>query len=261
VSVSNSRAGQVFVGKSNAKDYTVFAMADLCQFVEFELSNLFFTVGVDIMLQQKEGAAMGGFTSPAAAQAVACVCEFTCLQRFVASGRLAAGRYMDDTLLFLNLSRLRGAGFLELLHALFTCYQPAGLELELERCGFKVTVLQSVVSTCGNAVQAVFWNKNADFAETGQQRVCRFIPAPHGANPAQQRRTVTSLMHRVCAATLPTSVHLLVPVIWQLRYELATLGYPHVLFDGCLRSFVHGLKFTPSFATWHTLWQRFRGSC
>jgi hypothetical protein len=159
ISVSKCRQGPVFAGKSKAADMVVFPVTSLLQLVQFELSNLYFTVGTDIMLHQVIGAAMGGFTSPAAAQAVACVAEYRSVTVFVASGYLAASLFMDDTLVAINLAALQRSGQYTLgqvLSGLFSCYQPAGLQLELERAGLTGAILQSVVSVAGGEVHAYF---------------------------------------------------------------------------------------------------------
>lgn len=265
ISVSTCRNGPVFVGKSKAAGMVVFPVADLLQLVQFELSNLYFTVGTDILLHQVIGAAMGGFTSPAAAQAVACVAEYRSMTVFVASGYLAASRFMDDTLVAINLAALGRSGQHSLghvVHSLFSCYQPAGLQLELERAGATVAILQSIVSVAGGELHAYFWNKNAAYQRTGVQKVCRFIPTHQGGVVvAQQRSTVSSLVHRVAASTLDISVHLLLPVLQQLRCELQGMGYPGSIFDHSLRSYVHTQQQHSPFAAWHSLWRKVQALC
>lgn len=66
------------------------------------------------------------------------VCASTPVCGNVASGVLALRRYMDDTLLFINMLLLAPAGpkspgwhtptLAGLLHTLFSCYTPAGLQ-------------------------------------------------------------------------------------------------------------------------------------
>lgn len=48
ISVSKCRHGPVFAGKSKAADMVVFPVAGLLQLVQFELCNLYFTVGTVI---------------------------------------------------------------------------------------------------------------------------------------------------------------------------------------------------------------------
>jgi hypothetical protein len=265
ISVSKHRHGPVFAGNSKAADMVVFPVAALLQLLQFELSNLYFTVGTDILLHQVIGAAMGGFTSPAAAQAVACVAEYRSMTVFVASGYLAASRFMDDTLVAINLTALQRSGQYTLGHllsSLFECYQPAGLQLELERAGLTVAVLQSIVSVACGEVHAYFWNKNAAYRLTGVQKVCRFIPTQQGCvSVAQQRCTVTSLLHRVAASTLEVSVPMLLPVLLQLRYELESMGYPGSIFNHSIRSFVHRQQGYSTHAAWRALWRKVQALC
>lgn len=265
ISVSKSRHGPVFAGKSKSADMVVFPLSELVKVVQFELSNMFFTVGQDILLQQVVGAAMGGFTSPAVAQAVACVAEYTNMTRFVTSGYLAASRFMDDILVIINLTVLSRSWQYHVghvLHALFSCYQPAGLQLELERAGLIVTVLQSVVSVATQQLHAYFWNKNADFQRTGTQKVRRFIPCAEGCvSRAQQRCAISGMLHRVAASTLLESLPLLQPVLAQLRLELHHLGYHSSLFDQAVRSFVHTQQYSSSHAAWHALWRKLQAQC
>jgi hypothetical protein len=78
---------------------------------------------------------------------------------------------------------------------------------------------------------------------------------------AQQRCTVTSLLHRVAASTLGVSVHLLLPVLLQLRYELQSMGYHSGIFDQSIRSFVHTQLEHSTHAAWRTLWRKVQAMC
>lgn len=126
-----------------------------------------------------------------------------------------------------------------------------------------MAILQSLVSVVAPEVRAVFRNKNAEYESTRSQRVCRFMPCGHGVHAAQQRTTITSLLHRAAASTPSWCTRLLLPVMLQLRFELHSLGYPATLFDMCLRKFVlhvstsrvfpHG---TPCGSASMLVWQR-----
>jgi hypothetical protein len=261
VTVSTDPMGPVFAGKSKAAGTVCFHIKDLVQFVRFELSNLYFTVGSDTIMHQVVGAAMGGFTSPAAAQAVASVCEYRSMSILVSSGQIAAGRFMDDTLVFLNLSAMQRSGdplrLAAVLRTLFTCYQPAGMLLELERCGWSVGILQSIVSVLGGQLHAWFWNKNAQYVETGIQHVCRFLPpATANLSAKEQRAVVSSLLHRVAASTAHQSIPKLTGVLQQLMAELTGIGFTPKLVQLAVRKFVHAQKHTMVWHAWHKVWKQ-----
>jgi hypothetical protein len=67
---------------------------------------------------------------------------------------------MDDTLIAVNLAGLQCSGQYTLEHVLrcwFEWYQPAGLQLELERASLTVAARQSIVSVACGQVHAYFW--------------------------------------------------------------------------------------------------------
>ena len=213
ISIARAKHGPMFVGKSKCQGFITFHLDDLLQFVEFELSitgNLYFSLGSEIVMLQLIGAAMGGFSSPGCAQAVASYAEYTCLQSFAASGYLCASRFMDDTLSLINLSALArdNASVKELVWRLFHSYDFAGLEVELEKYGAEVNALQSTVCVRGGTeIEAWFWNKNADIAISGVQKVCRFLPCnPSCMSLQQQMAVVMGLLFRVSASTLLSSL-------------------------------------------------------
>jgi hypothetical protein len=140
-------------------------------------------------------------------------------------------------------------------------FQVYGLRERKGAC-VQSNVLQSIVSVEGGQVHAHFWNKNAAYWHTGVQKVCRFIPTQQGCvSVAQQRCTITSLLHRVAASTLDASVHLLLPVLQQLRHELGSMGYPPTIFDQSFRSFVHTQQEHSSHAAWRALWRKVQAMC
>lgn len=134
-------------GTSRAAGFVTFHLDDLLQFVQFELKNLFFTVGSEVILRQKVGAAMGGFTRLGCAQCVAAAAEYHCMAMFMASQCLFVTRYMDDTFVTLNLSELnrRRQSLAAVWRSLCHMYDDAGLEVEQESLGCCERVLQSTV--------------------------------------------------------------------------------------------------------------------
>lgn len=257
VSVSTRAQGDVFAGRSAAKGFAVFHLDDLLQFVRFELENLYFSLGSQVTLRQIIGAAMGGFTSPGCAQAVASVAEYRCMRLFLRSGFLFAARYMDDTLCILNLSAMRRSRtpLRAVLHPAFHMYDAAGLEVELEAAGSSATVLSSAVDV-SSGVSCVFWNKNADFAASGQQRVRRLQPCL-AQSRASQRALMRGMLYRAAAATISASIPLLLPRLQQLRFELGALGYAGRMFDGCIRDFAFARAFEPTGPAWRRLFQSY----
>lgn len=256
VSIATTPHGDFHVGRSRArKQYVTFHMDDLLQFVRFELSNLYFQLGKDVVLHQKVGAAMGGFTSPGCAQCVAAVAEYVCMRRFLASARIFAGRFMDDTLTLINLHRCSASDLRSILTGCFFMYGPAGLQVELEAAGLTATMLSSRVSVaCG--VQCVFWNKNARFAATGEQCVRRILPCI-AQTPAAQRAIASGTVHRMAAATISSSVPLLLEPLLQLRFEFAALGYAPRAFDLATRAFVYARRLEPQSSVWRSLLTKF----
>jgi hypothetical protein len=258
VSISRTQHGPFVVGNCKAKGMLHFRFADLPQFVHFELRNLFFSLGTDVILQQVIGAAMGGFSSPGCAQCVASVAEFRCMTLFLSSGSIFANRFMDDTHSFVNLSAVTRSqqNVQILLYNLLHMYDHAGLEVELEAVGCASNVLQSTV-TVSNGLACVFWNKNASFCDTKQQRVRRFLPCI-AMSRSRQRAVISGLFHRMAAATIQPSIPLLLTPLLQLRQELVSLGYVASAYTNCLRSFVFAKKYQASFALWHSLYRQFR---
>lgn len=254
--VSCSTGNTVVFGKCRAAGFVTFHLDDLLQFVQFELENLFFTVGSEVVLRQKVGAAMGGFTSPGCAQCVAAVAEYQCMSWFIASSCLFATRYMDDTFVILNLTAINRltVSLAVVLHYLFHMYDTAGLEVELESLGFHGHVLQSTMSVI-NGVHCSFWNKNEAFMLTGQQKVRRLLPA-FLQSKQRQRAVLTGLFHRMQAATFQSCVSALLPVLLQLRYEVMSLGYPSSMFAKCLHAFAYS-RLPSQRSAWVSLWHRF----
>lgn len=75
--------------------------------VDFQIPNLRFPLGPDVLRRQVVGAAMGGFISPACTQYIASMQEYCCVRTFIESGLLCAARYdtyMDDTFMIAHLS-------------------------------------------------------------------------------------------------------------------------------------------------------------
>ena len=134
VSVAKQHRGAFHVGQSRAKGVATFHLDDLLPFVRFELENLCFTLGPEVLLRQVIGAPMGGFTSPGCAQCVAAVAEYRCMRLVLASSRLFAARYMDDTFCVLNITATQrcSATLSEMLHPLLHMFADSGLEVEVE---------------------------------------------------------------------------------------------------------------------------------
>jgi hypothetical protein len=260
ISVAKAKQGPMFVGKSQSSEFICFHLDDLLQFVEFELSNLYFGLGNEIVLLQLIGAAMGGFSSPGCAQAVASYAEYSSMQSFIASGHLFAGRFMDDTLSLLNLSAMyRDRGSLrQLIWRLFHSYDHAGLEVELEKYGSEVTILQSTVNVEHGDIAVSFWNKNASFAESGVQKVCRFLPChPECMSSQQQKAVIMGLLWRMSAATLMSSLPNLLTPLKQLRFELVASGYSASVIVATLKAFFYAQKNAASFVAWHSLFRKY----
>lgn len=257
VSIGHGADAHFFVGRKRAARAVCFHLDDLLPLVRFELENLYFTLGTDVILHQVVGAAMGGFTSPACAQCVASVAEYRNMHAFLASSSLFARRYMDDTFALINLSAVARThtSLGTMLRRLFHMYDPAGLEVEQEFAGTSCTVLQSRISVHGG-LQCAFWNKNADVACSGRQRVRRMLPCI-AQSSAAQRALMTGILHRMLAATIPSSIHLLLPSLLELRCELAMLGYSPLMFDRRVRDFAMAQRFAASFTAWHSLYMRY----
>ena len=260
VSVSKYASGPVFVGRSHARDFVAFHLDDLLPLVRFELKNLYFTLGSEAVLHQVIGAAMGGFTSPACAQCVAAVAEYTCMCSFLRSGCLFAARFMDDTLTIFNLSvfvhtcsSLRAA-----LHSCFHMYDFAGLEVELEAAGLTASMLSSTVSLHPR-LACTFWNKNQAFPTSGVQRVRRLLPCL-AQSPAAQRAVFSGLLHRVATATTPACIPSLLPRLLELRCEASSLGYSPVQFDRAVRNYAYSRLYSVTFAAWRLLLRTYMGT-
>jgi hypothetical protein len=255
--VSCSSGNVVLFGKCKAAGFVTFHLDDLLPFVQFELENLFFKVGTDVVLRQKVGAAMGGFTSPGCAQCVAAVAEYHCMAMFMASQYLFATRYMDDTFAVLNLSVLnhKRQSFAVLWRQLFHMYDDAGLEVELESFGCLGNVLQSSL-VVGQGIQCKFWNKNEQFISTGQQKVRRLLPA-FTQSKQRQRALLSGFFHRMEAATFYTCVNALLPILFQREAEVVAFGYSADMFAQCLDTFAYSRVPDRSFA-WIRLYHSFK---
>lgn len=250
VSVAPGWRGDVYGGDSRAQGVTVFPLSSLLPFVQWELSNLVFTLGPGVLRRQVVGAAMGGFTSPACAQCVAAVAEYRCMRAFIDGGLLFGARYMDDTLTLINLTRARcePGAVAAILRNSLRMYTPAGLEVEIEAVGVRATMLCSTVLAT-SPLTCTFWNKNA---APGPQRVRRFLPAFARA-PSARRSLFAGTLCRVAAATFPACVPGLAPTLLQLRFEFRALGYPAPAFDRAVRAFAHARCYSPDCAVWRAL--------
>jgi hypothetical protein len=84
----------------------------------------------------------------------------------------------------------------------------------------------------------MFWNKNATFSTTGQQKVRRLLPA-FTQSKQRQRALLSGFFYRLEAATFPTCVSALLPVLFQLEAEVVAFGYSAAMFSQCFEIFAH----------------------
>jgi hypothetical protein len=146
---------------------------------------------------------------------------------------------MDDTFVVLNLSVLtqQRQSIAVVWHELFHMYDGAGLEVEPESFGCLGNVLQSSLLV-GHGVQCMFWNKNATFSTTGQQKVRRLLPA-FTQSKQRQRALLSGFFHRMEAANFPKCVSALLPALFQLEAEVIAFGYSAAMFSQCFETFAH----------------------
>jgi hypothetical protein len=93
--------------------------------------------------------------------------------------------------------------------------------------------------------------------------VCRFIAIQQGCVSLAALHNRWPF-HRVAASTLDASdesVHLLLPVLRQLKPELSSVGYSPVILNQSIRHSTHTQQWQNSHAEWRALWRKVQAMC
>lgn len=212
----------------------VVRATDLLAAVEFELSNIFFTVGT-VTLQQTVGISMGGYLSPAMAMITCMMAERNMAATLGADARFINGiRYMDDCTTILRTSD--PAMLARLRHIALHAY-PEGLECEVTGEGRVTRMLEQQLRVHDGIVTAAHYNKNtAALLTGGTPPFVSFLPASAPNGVPFYNGWIKGSCARILANTSTLSDTMSSQLV-LLFLESCALHYSPVMFFKALRQF------------------------
>jgi hypothetical protein len=225
------RQGVCFGKNSDTSVFVTVKIKKLFNLAKFELENMFFKVGCDVIMKQTVGLAMGGFQSPSLAMILAAVSEHRWLTSLGSDSHFIRGaRYIDDALVVFK----NGTHFCHLESLLSQCY-PKGLDLECTGYGTRFQILEATV--CLNPeIGCYHFNKNTEgILITGTQNYRRFIPWSSQHPRRILFNVVLGLLHRVWMNTSYPNIRELFIQLLSYRLELQGLGYPARIFKNAAK--------------------------
>jgi hypothetical protein len=197
------RRRRVLVSKHqfNAQRCVRIRTADLLVAIDFELDNIYFSVG-DVVLQQTLGISMGGYLSPAMAMMTCMMAERHMLRTLGADARYLGGiRYMDDATIAFRIPSRRHTLLAKLRAAALAAY-PAGMVCEVTHEGQSCRMLEQQLFVVGDQIVAVHRNKNAeDFLQLRAPTFTSFLPASSPNGKAYYSGWLKGSLSRILANT------------------------------------------------------------
>jgi hypothetical protein len=213
-------------------------LADIMPAIEFELQNIYFTVGA-VTLRQTVGISMGGYLSPAMAMMTCIMAERHMYATLGADARFLHGiRYMDDGTLVIRVPRTAPALASRLMHAALHAY-PRGMQCEITGMGQRTRMLEQRLVVRGNLVAAAHHNKNsaALFTRSPAEFVS-FLPASASNGAAFFDGWIKGSCSRILYNTSKSDPDwAIIQALVLLFLESTALGYPKAWFHRALTSF------------------------
>lgn len=204
-------------------------LGTLMEIVEFDLSNVYFTVGHQL-LRQINGIPMGGLLSAHLAVLVCIYNEHQFMSSLGIDQRYIHGiRYIDDLILFAVYQNGNDESFRKshlLLESAMLMYDSA-LELEKQppedgniypflSANLKIEFNEIIISP-----QMKNWN---EIMTSGKQKLLKFQSFHSYSSTATKSGVLTCTLHRLYANS--SNEQILINAVHQLYCELNTIGYP-----------------------------------
>lgn len=248
------RRGVSYGPNRDKKLAVTLPMAELRRMAEYELKNMYFRVGNDVILQQVKGVAMGGFQSPGMAMIVAAYSEYCWLSSLGKDSRLVVGvRYMDDAFIL-----AKGYKKYQIIESLFSKCYPKSLELECTGFGSKFQILECEVSFVDNRFALTHYNKNSKQVWLlGSQSIKKFIPWNSGHRKHMLVKVLIGLLHRIWQNTHTSNLYDMVGQLLSYRIELEKLGYPRWALSSAVGRFLAHSRISQQvdYDDWSRFWK------
>jgi hypothetical protein len=213
---------------AKAASMSVLAIAEI---VLYELKHAYFHVGSSHIMQQVIGVSMGSKGGPVLAWCVCMVNEIRFHESLGVDSRyIRVGRYFDDVLQLLMVPAEQGPGWAadHVARLQGVCY-PRSLRLIKNSLGREAEMLSCTVAFKQGVLSCVHKCKNAKYVLRGQKpRFACFVPfaSAHAKRRKVMRTNALGLLHRLHMDTLPSDVHMLLPVLQCYTLEMQAAGYP-----------------------------------
>ncbi len=233
----------------------------IAEIILYELKHAYFHVGCSHIMQQIMGVSMGSKGGPALAWCVCMVNEIKFHETLGVDSRyVKIGRYFDDVLQLLLVPAEQGTSWAadHVARLQGTCY-PQSLRLIRNSLGQHAEMLSCSVAFEKGVLTCVHRCKNAKYLLQGQRpRFACFVPfaSAHAGRTKVMRTNAIGLMHRLYMDTLPTDVHMLLPVLQCYTMEMHSAGYPWSCLLSAFKAFLKHPKIVHS-QSWRELHDRY----
>ena len=197
----------------------------LLEFAEFDLKNVFFTLGNSI-LKQIMGIPMGSPLSPSLAIIICAYSEHTFLSSLTDSKFLTASRYMDDLHLSIIIFPINNATRKKAFKTIYKLQQIYPKTLSLEHTGTGSTdFLESSITYTKDSIMVRYFSKNRDFLKNVKDlKFYRFQPFTSFRPLTQIKGTLIGAFLRLIqhSDSTPSAFE----SAFELIAELILLSYP-----------------------------------
>jgi hypothetical protein len=250
VTVTRSGRNGVQFGRNlDTKTVVTVPINKLFNIAKFELEHTFFKVGIDVILHQRIGIAMGGFQSPPLAMIVAACAEFKWLTSLgIDQKRIRGARFVDDAMVL-----FKGPNAHLFIHSLFSSCYPKGLQLECTGFGTRFKILECEIFASDSGIFSSHFNSNTcSMILDHKQAFLKFIPWGSGHPKAVLSNTILGLLHRIWFNTSSLEPTVLLPHLVSYFLELALMGYPASCFRNAIKRFLRHerIRKDPQFQSW-----------
>lgn len=234
VSVCRYGSKEARWGPSYNADWIALPFKMLLNIVEFDLANVYFTVG-DVVLKQSNGAPIGGFISSLYGNVVCAKAEYQWLTSLGADQRLfVAARCQDDTLAFVSYEPAipESVAFAQRVRSdiLENRVYAGGLSVkEVSIPEQRARFIGNEVVIGDSAAYSVAFNRNWADIRSGKQRFPRFHHWHSFSDNRSKRGVVVGALKRIrrqCTHGIS-----IVLEAWKLWLELHALCYPLRVFS------------------------------